>query len=63
MTAVIITGQERWARTGPSGNSDNYWGGGGGGGQHTPDSGQLSSMSACPAHEYIILTYIMEESC
>ena len=31
-------------------------GGGGGGGQHTPDSGQLSSMSACPAHEYIILT-------
>ena len=32
MTAVIITGQERWARTGPSGNSDNYWGGGGGGG-------------------------------
>ena len=40
MTAVIITGQERWARTGPSGNSDNYWGGGGGGGgQHTPDSG------------------------
>ena len=53
---------ERWASTGPSGNSENYWGGG----QRTPDPDQLSSMSACPAHEFIIIllfTYMLEESC
>ena len=35
MTAVIITGQERWARTGPSGTVTITGGGGGGGGGAT----------------------------